>query len=1106
MRPRRLVVRGFTCFRDEVEIDFTPLDLFAITGPTGAGKTSILDAMTLALYGRVYRVEGVRSIISLGAKEMRIHFEFSVGLSVYRVTRVGFAGTRASQVGLDRALGNGEWEPLAKGAREAENKIATLLGLDFEGFTKAVLLPQNAFSRFLQGEPSERRSILEALLGLEIYEGIQKRANQVAEARRQETDLLGQQLTRDYKDATPERVEELEAAARVAAEHVTEMRAARAASAEALELAREVTHSRNQALGLSSQCANLVADCENLEREARAGEKALSALTDSAIALDREVAEVAYDDARHLLLGTAEPHAVRREQIMQRLAVLDADARTHAANLKTAQEEHRLRQSELTNGRATLAQRQQELAGAERRANTLERQYGTVSAIALIQQIERQWRDDRRALEVLEVEVVGLEARQMSLEADVERLRGEAVAAESALAAAQAAKAEADRWATEFRELETRVLALRRQMGELAEDAEEADATLDEKRRAEDGAERTVAKAERSAAAARDALSNAETILTELRFENAAYALRTRLSVGAPCPVCEQRITETPAAHPEHTLTEAEAAATRARERVQTEQKMAQRAAQALTRVQTELDSVASAKADAEAKLESLSEELAALLPPEFAGSADRIPGLKQEAAAAVATAERRVVDARAVVTRAQTAVARVEGELRGLPALASRRETHATLHAKCDTAAKQVQRVCGRLPGAEAAAELAVMATRFAEAATAKNAAASAVSPTAVAVHELELACERLIQRVGSEEQAARAATEERERLTNERRQVEGALKAAGIALSGDVLGMIRAELGRLAGARLARDRLLVKRAEITADHACVQEEVATLRGRRVEREQQRNAVAVEAQAAREEVQGVRARLAAAVRAGAWPGWDEVDAAGTEEAWLAVIAKETEAAHERAVAEHTTLSTEARALAARLERANECRVRHAEAQREANLAGELGQLLMANRFRSYLLEEAVRTLAADGSRHLQELSGGRYAFHTEGAEFQIVDGWNADEQRSVKTLSGGETFLASLALALGLAEGLPALGPGEHGHQRLESLFIDEGFGTLDPDETLDTVTQALENLRTSDRIVGIVTHLPQLAERLPAQIRVVKSQMGSHIEVTSE
>ncbi len=158
MRPRKLIVRGFTCFRDEVTIDFTPLELFAITGPTGAGKTSLLDAMTFALYGKVFRVEReFRSIMSLGAKEVRVYFEFSVGPTVYRVTRVGFANTRPSQVAFERALGNGDWEPLIqKGAREVEAKIAALLGLDFEGFTKAVLLPQNAFGRFLQGEPSRR--------------------------------------------------------------------------------------------------------------------------------------------------------------------------------------------------------------------------------------------------------------------------------------------------------------------------------------------------------------------------------------------------------------------------------------------------------------------------------------------------------------------------------------------------------------------------------------------------------------------------------------------------------------------------------------------------------------------------------------------------------------------------------------------------------------------------------------------------------------------------------------------------------------------------------------------------------------------------------------
>src|SRR5262249_1713911 len=160
-----------------------------------------------------------------------------------------------------------------------------------------------------------------------------------------------------------------------------------------------------------------------------------------------------------------------------------------------------------------------------------------------------------------------------------------------------------------------------------------------------------------------------------------------------------------------------------------------------------------------------------------------------------------------------------------------------------------------------------------------------------------------------------------------------------------------------------------------------------------------------------------------------------------------------------------------------------------------ALVARELGQILMANRFRDYLKEEAMRALARDATRHLRELSGGRFAFHhEEGTELEIVDQWQADERRSAKTLSGGETFLASLAFALGLAEALPALGTGEHGHHRLESLFIDEGFGTLDTDETLATVAEALENLQGGQRVVGIVTHLADLAERMHAQIRVVK------------
>ena len=128
--------------------------------------------------------------------------------------------------------------------------------------------------------------------------------------------------------------------------------------------------------------------------------------------------------------------------------------------------------------------------------------------------------------------------------------------------------------------------------------------------------------------------------------------------------------------------------------------------------------------------------------------------------------------------------------------------------------------------------------------------------------------------------------------------------------------------------------------------------------------------------------------------------------------------------------------------------------------------ARELGLLLRANNFQAFVREQALAVLAEDGSRHLNSLSRGRYDFSVDGQDFSIVDHWNADDARSVRTLSGGETFLASLALALALAERLPELGAAAGGQAAsLESLFIDEGFANLDS-ETLDVVASALEAL----------------------------------------
>ena len=169
-------------------------------------------------------------------------------------------------------------------------------------------------------------------------------------------------------------------------------------------------------------------------------------------------------------------------------------------------------------------------------------------------------------------------------------------------------------------------------------------------------------------------------------------------------------------------------------------------------------------------------------------------------------------------------------------------------------------------------------------------------------------------------------------------------------------------------------------------------------------------------------------------------------------------------------------------------------------ATREADLAKELHRLLNANHFEKWVLDEALAVLVAAATELLLDLSAGAYSLALdERANFLVVDHRNADEVRPARTLSGGETFLASLALALGLADQIGALAAG--GSARLESIFLDEGFGTLDPD-TLDTVASAIEELGARGRMVGIISHVPELAERVPVRFEVTRDPAGSAIE----
>lgn len=793
MRPLHLTVDGFTSFRAPVDLDFASLDLFAITGPTGAGKSSLIDALTFALYGQVPRVgREYRQLMSHGAERLSVKLDFRMGATTYRIART-LKSSGAPQTRLERLSAKGAL-PVADRVKDIEEEVGRILGLDYEGFTRSVVLPQGQFDAFLKGKPEERRKILVTLLGLDVYERMHGLVNRKASDARREAQFLLQLLERDFGEATP-------------------------AALDALR--RELD-----------------------EAQASAGH-----------AGDEE------DALASALKTAATLRAARRE-----LQELEKEAAAEAAKLKQADQ-------------------------------------------ALERARERRAQIDRRRQ--------GLHWRAEAALGDPAR--------EAVLAQARTWADELARVAREIGRLEASIAAsASAEQGALAEAAK---------------LEARLSVAERTLKDADEALLEARAVLDERRRQLAAHDLRRHLEAGAPCPVCEQEVAKVPAR---------------------------------------------------------------------------RKPGGLEAAEAAVPAAE-----SAAGAARARVESARLEREQ-----LAGRTQAaqvqRKTLDERCGEARESRRRLSESLEGA-------------------------GFLPLAIAEPE------GLIERIAAEAKAAAQAREERDRLEDERWQVEQ-------------------EATRLAAE------------EATAE---AQRAGATARGREIEDKQGPLAELFA------EARGV---LEAEASARAWTltgRRDELEALEAHQAALRAEAQERRARVERL---RTRLEALERAVARAADLAAQRKVR----ETESALATALAQHLRADQFLAFVQEEALMRLATDGSRHLLTLSQGRYSLFCEDQEFVVRDHWHADRQRSVRTLSGGETFLASLALAMALAESLAALSAEGRAGEALESLFLDEGFGTLDP-ETLDVVVQAIETLQGGRRLVGVITHIAELAQRLPARVEVGRSAAGA-------
>jgi exonuclease SbcC len=201
---------------------------------------------------------------------------------------------------------------------------------------------------------------------------------------------------------------------------------------------------------------------------------------------------------------------------------------------------------------------------------------------------------------------------------------------------------------------------------------------------------------------------------------------------------------------------------------------------------------------------------------------------------------------------------------------------------------------------------------------------------------------------------------------------------------------------------------------------------------------------------------------------------------------------------HQAAQKEQATVAEKLRTLEDKLTRAGELQRELVEIRGQHRVYRRLAADLQSDCFQSYLLEEALGELVRGASQQLGRLTGDRYGLDYVNDLIVVIDRDNAGERRITDTLSGGETFLASLALALELSAQVQRAVGAVH----LDCLFIDEGFGTLDP-ETLRVVADAVRSLQVGGRMVGIITHVPELREEFDQRLVVEKEDGASRVRV---
>ncbi|MFE3598195.1 AAA family ATPase [Streptomyces sp. NPDC059142] len=1022
MRLHRLTLTAFGPFATTQEVDFDALSgagLFLLHGPTGAGKTSVLDAVCYALYGAVPGARQspgttLRSDHAPTGTVTEVVLELTVGERRLEVTRrpaqlrpkkraKGFTTEKAQSWlreyapdGGSDGSGGGEWRALSRSHQEIGEEISQLLGMSREQFCQVVLLPQGDFARFLRADAEARGRLLGTLFDTRRFAAVEERLAELRRAaehrvRAGDDRLLGiaQRIAQAAEGSstatdgpgTPGPPDRQPGDAGLAP-------AVLAWAALVRCDARERTDIAASALAAAEdRCADARGRRDAARELARLQERFADARRRHT---ELEARRPAYDRTRMLLERDR-----KAELVAPALALRDEADEAHRA----ARAAHERTRRTLPPGLADAGAEQlaalegsvrQELGAldAARRAESRNAEI-TAERAAL----DRQARADDDILQETAGWLAGWEPERRAL---LDRV-------EEALEAATRAEQHAGRL-----EPATRRLAAARRRDTLEGTVREAGQAL-------------------LAAGARANSARAHWLdLRERRLKGIAAELAARLAEGAPCEVCGS------ADHPAPARPTDDQVDPSAEDAALTESQRREESRAEAERVHTTLlEQYATARAQAAG--------------PRDDDGDDTAPGAPDP-----------------TVAELTSFTERLEREH------ATARRVAAGAHAARESLARAEREYEGR-----------VAAQREAE-----NRAAGRTSLREALEHEQSGLREELDRARGAATSVADRVAE----LSDRARSLAGAAETARVA-DATALRLKEAD-GHLAGAAF--------RAGFDTPGAAAE----ALLGAADRRAFQHRIDAWQAEAA-----AVADRLAE-------PATRDAAALPPADPGAAQSAHDTAERALRAASARHAAARESRDQLAGLSRRAETEVRELgpvreEYDRVARLAGLTAGTSADNerrmRLESYVLAARLEQVAAAATVRLQRMSSGRYALsHTDaraggqrrsGLGLQVVDAWTGSA-RDTATLSGGETFFASLALALGLADVVTD----EAGGVRLDTLFIDEGFGSLD-DQTLDEVLDVLDSLRERDRSVGIVSHVADLRRRIPTQLEIVKERHGSAV-----